>query len=68
MQKTNRNRCRRFAASFTVESSFIIPLMILVFVLGLHIAYELQDSNIQEAQKPPAVEALEPVEEKWHED
>lgn len=52
-------------ASFTVESAFVIPLVILSLTLGLHIAYELQDSNIKETKKPPAVEKLEPVEEKY---
>lgn len=52
-------------ASFTVESAYIIPFVILIIVLGIHIAYELQNVNVKEAQRPPAVESIDPVEKKY---
>ncbi|MBQ8662581.1 MAG: hypothetical protein IJ471_01860 [Eubacterium sp.] len=52
-------------ASFTVESAYIIPFVILVIGLGIHIAYELQDTNVEEAQKAPLVESINPVEKKY---
>lgn len=54
---------KKLSASFTVEAAFVVPISILVLMLGLHIAYELQDEVISEAKKEPSVQELDPVEE-----
>lgn len=52
-------------ASFTVEAAFVVPAVVLIIVMGLHIALELQDATIKEAQKKPSVENLNPVDEMY---
>lgn len=56
---------KKLPASFTVEAAFVVPISIMVFILGLHIAYELQDATITEAKKEPSVQVLDPVEEMY---
>lgn len=60
--KSAYRKCR-WQASFTIEAAFVVPIVILVLMLGLHIAYELQDTTIAEAKKEPSVQSVDPIAE-----
>ena len=52
-------------ASFTVEASFIVPMVVLIITMAIHIGFQLQTDTVEEAKKTPAVEHLEPVDEMY---
>ncbi len=63
--KREKIKITMLSASFTVEAAFVVPMILLIVVLLLNSGYEWQNYNIEEAQKSPAVEHLDPVEEKY---
>ena len=48
-------------ASFTVEASLIVPLVVIIIVLGIHLAMDQQEEVTTWAKKAPLVEQLDPV-------
>lgn len=51
--------------SFTVEAALVVPLVIFLIVMVLHLAVELEQETIVEAQKDSAVQSLRLIDEMY---
>lgn len=57
---------RKIPASFTVEASVIIPLILFIVIFGIRVAVEQYGEIKEQAQQPVVLKELKPVDIMWN--
>lgn len=65
MKRKSKKKKSRLDASFTVEAALVVPMIVLIIVVGIHLAIELEYIVAEQAEREPAVELLNPIEEMY---
>lgn len=56
----------RAPASFTVEASVIIPLILFIVIFGIRVAMEQYEEIKEQARQPVVLEEIKPVDIMWN--
>ena len=64
-KKYESNGSGKVRASFTVEASMIMPLVVLIVVGAMHMAIDLQEQVADLAEQEVTVYEVDPVEEMY---